>query len=358
MNRLPRQKKTRRTGREGLVAVSEILVMIAILAGLFWVGSLVLLPFTSDPDAARATSASSSDRCVYRISVDCDDNKIWVYRPSEGVMQLDLTTTVPEQALPLPGIEISAIGHSRDGISSIVGAMDGTIVVLDGRREATIFRLEQNGDMIIDAAMSDDGAVGFCITSAGKVLGRIGGNQGNREFSYQLPSRSPVTRAAINDRGTRMCVAQADGQITFHNPESGASDGTSLHVGSECNNFAWSADEKLIAAIGPSRILRVYDLASTRVAFQARFQLSSSAHPTSIVFSPDGQRLAVATNISNDVLLFDLGDSESTERIRGHDGIVRSMQFSSTSDRLYTASYDGTIREWSVASCTQIRRID
>lgn len=81
-------------------------------------------------------------------------------------------------------------------------------------------------------------------------------------------------------------------------------------------------------------------------------------HPdtlTSVVFSPDGRRMAT-TDEDRSVRIFDATDpSAPPETLNGHTGFVTSSAFRPDGAMLATGSEDGTVRLWDIARVTPAR---
>src|ERR1700733_5010803 len=76
----------------------------------------------------------------------------------------------------------------------------------------------------------------------------------------------------------------------------------------------------------------------------------------SVIFSPDGTRIASGSEDTT-IRLWDLmSGAQIGPSLRGHSGPVYSVAFSSDGTHVVSGSSDKTIRIWDAASCTPIRK--
>ena len=73
----------------------------------------------------------------------------------------------------------------------------------------------------------------------------------------------------------------------------------------------------------------------------------------SVAFSPDGKRLASASE-DGTVKLWDAATGQETLTLKGHTDIVTSVAFSPDGKRLASASRDGTVKVWDAATGQEI----
>ncbi len=66
---------------------------------------------------------------------------------------------------------------------------------------------------------------------------------------------------------------------------------------------------------------------------------------TSVAFSPEGKRLALAS-FDGTVKMWDATSGQEMLTLKGHTSVVRSVAFSADGKRLASASEDGTVKVW------------
>jgi WD40 repeat protein len=344
-------RNTPHLSRAGLIAIRELFVVFAAVAGVSC-GAAYLPEIFTNPTELK----SCSDRSVYRISLDRTGERLWVYRPGEDVAQLNLKSGQREASLPIGGMEVSALAHSREGATTLVcGTDDVATLIRDGQDVAQI----QANSHILKAAVSSNGFTSAFLTKGGRVLGWIARGQRLREFSYDLKPEPAIIQIAFNNTGNRLYVARCDGTIARHNADTGTLQGLAWRSGSTVVSFAMTEDgQRLGVATDDGRLL-VYDTRSKRLLCKGRLEPRfQSCHAVSLQFSSDGKHIAAATRFSTAIQIWDVEAGTLGGRLSGHDGPVSSMQFSEDSDQLYSASYDGSVREWSLKSYSQTRVID
>jgi WD40 repeat protein len=88
--------------------------------------------------------------------------------------------------------------------------------------------------------------------------------------------------------------------------------------------------------------VRLWDVATGK----ARATLIGTGPVLSVAFSPDGQTLAAASGDDNTVRLWDVASEKTRTTLTGHTGAVLSVAFSPDGRSLATGSSDHTARLW------------
>lgn len=345
--------------RRGMIATGEVTVVLVSLMGLFWLGSQLLSIVEMEPAANEAITRGCSERRVYRISVDADGQRMWIYRPMDGITHLNLQTGAVDGGRSTLGMEVYAVAHSGDGESSLVCSLEGTVVLYRGTADVLMSRCGTSGEMVVDAALSKDGTVAVCISPSGHVCGWSIEGETVKEISYELTSGPAITRMGLSKSGRRMCVVDSDGRLAIHDVATGVREPVIAELATTCNAIAWSDDEQQIVVASNGGFVRLLDSTTLSVVWKSSHgALFDSTCPTTVTISPDGGKIAMATNNLQDIYLWTTGSAEPAQLLKGHLGVVRTLQFTPDSSRILSGSYDGTIREWSVDTGSEIRVVD
>ena len=346
----------KRDPRRGLIAISEMLVLVCILASLLWIGTQVMAAVSGDYLAATVDTKGSNEHCVYRISLDQQGSRLWVYRPRQSLTQVNLVTNEVEQSLPVSNGSQLVVAHSRDGLTTMICDMEGNATLHRIGEETLVNRIKSGNDMIVDACINHD--IALCLSLNGQISGWKRSPGGVQPIRFDLPAGAPAIRFHISHAGSRLTVARLDGTVSFHDSIMGTIVEPELNVGNVCVIAGWSDDERLMAWMTSAGRLQVMQMADHRIIFDGDTGANASVRPTSLVISPDSRLIALSLNVQKNVQLWNVESGEMIGHLNGHEGIIRSLQFSPNSERLYTGSYDGTVREWSLDLKSVMRVVD
>lgn len=75
-----------------------------------------------------------------------------------------------------------------------------------------------------------------------------------------------------------------------------------------------------------------------------------------VCFSPDGNKLAVASCTNFNIYIWSISDEELKHEMNGHTSHICSINYSPDGKKIVTSSYDGSIRIWNIATgvCEQV----
>lgn len=153
-----------------------------------------------------------------------------------------------------------------------------------------------------------------------------------------------VATAAVDPAGSRIAIAAADGRVHIR-PLAGRGRVVQLaeHTGTVFA-LAWSPDGRRLATFGEDAT-RIWDTQSWRRV--ARLERDGEVLVGGI-FSPDGTELLTHARYGYDAILWRWDDAGKATPIvlTGHADVVETVAFTPDGTRAFTASNDGTAREW------------
>jgi WD40 repeat protein len=252
-------------------------------------------------EALRAALVESRRRAVLRTpdgvstAALSPDGGTIVTGSGDGTIRFWDTATsraVTKHALETP---VNSIAFSPDGALLLVAADDGARL-LNSTTFQTLARYARGGS-VHNAAFSRDGSL---IVTAEEGRARIWGKTGS--LMQSLPHRGSVQSAVFNQDGTLVLTAGGDGSARL-----------------------WDWTRGLVARsfTDPKHLLVL-----------------------SAALSPDGKRV-ITGGEDPTVRIWATSTGRVTARLRGHRGIVTSVQFSRDGKLVVTASKDDTVQVWS-----------
>jgi len=346
----------------------------------------------------------SDGRLTNKVQGHYADVTSLIVAPNEQlVCTASLDSTLGVWELPSWNRIINPAGHE----SSVTGvrfvASDKKIVSSDRNGQLRIWRGDTGAELEVLDTRSKE-IQSLAVNSDGNLLAWSDGlrklhvwSLGERKellplenFSVVLLFSRPV---ALSPDGKKLASVDQDGALTLWEPRSGArlwtakdrehkpraiafsasgdelvsaaEDGTVQQVRFAPRNevsireskvqtqaIALSRDGRLLALAGRNEI-RVFDtvswdLKAQLAVCQTTTASSAPAHPNDLVLSlsPDGRWLAY----SNDdvVRLHDLAGRKQVRELKGHKGVVTSLDFSIDGTTLLSGSSDTTVLAWSV----------
>jgi eukaryotic-like serine/threonine-protein kinase len=145
-----------------------------------------------------------------------------------------------------------------------------------------------------------------------------------------------VTSLEFSPDGKRLASADSAGAVKVWDARTGQE---TLNL--KGHSVAFSPNGNLLAA-GSNGGIKVWDVATGHVTVTLK---GDNAAMGSVVFSPDGKRLASATwNVT--VKVWDAATGQETATLKGHTNNITRVEFSPDGKRLASADSDGALKVW------------
>lgn len=155
------------------------------------------------------------------------------------------------------------------------------------------------------------------------------------------------------DGGSLMGVCQ-DGQVRFWSTQTGALQRAVPWTKDDLRGVTLSPDLRLLAASGPEKVIKVWDLKSGEMRHRMP---ALSVAPGELAISPDGKMLASNAEAENTVRLWDLATAK--QKLTLPDGLGNSsLLFSPDGSLLVGANSDTTVRVWHTGTGKPVAVID
>lgn len=352
--------------RAGFLATKELCLILIVLAGLVWgvVPQLLYWATLQDPRDAKARSSvelASTEQGVLRMSLDRTGRRLWVSRLDRSVVQYHVATGTAEQSLPSQDVELLSVGHSGDGLTSLMFSIDGEVALFrNGNQLQFVHGLGKDFHRG-HTELSADGNLAMIILDDGRVEGWVQLKSESEPFSYTLQNKSKVDCTALDSSGSLLFVAHRDGAATVYEARTGRVEKTLPRLTRLCTAADWSDDGQTLVVGFIDGSVRVFDVRSGKTIAEALdIKNSNLATPriVGLAISATGKKVAVTATGSNDIFVWECHAMNSVHLLRGHLGQPWAVEFSPDGELLYSGGADGTIREWSLQTFTQQRTME
>ncbi|MFN0137912.1 MAG: protein kinase domain-containing protein, partial [Phycisphaerae bacterium] len=282
-------------------------------------------------DMINALAATHDDS---RLATGSRDGTVRIWSVETGTMLAQCESAA--------GVNVLALCFTRDGDALVGGLGDGTVRLWNahsaeplrilGRHKGTISTVSAGRDGVVVSASSDGVLQQFDLLQD--------------DSCHEIASQ-PYTMqaAAFSISGEFLITWNANGAIWLReaaNPERVV---VRLEFGGRVFQAAVSPDATMLAAAGTEGGLMVWDLSSGELLHNFSTPLNTNSI-RSIAFSPSSELIAAGSH--RNVVVYSLSSGEVVRQHRGHEETVRGLWFAPDERKLYSASWDRTLRLWDV----------
>ncbi len=276
-----------------------------------------------------------TDRAIARLAISPRGDQVLVF---DGKMIWSIAYAGGALVPLAPGLDkLSAVAWSADRKWLALGSARPEISLVELATGA-VTELRGHTDAIYSLAFSRDGT--RLLSASDDATARVW-RLSNGTATVLLGHDDDVDHARFSADERSVVTASLDGSIRVWSLDSPAA--KILDEGAPI--------EQLWLEAGRALVMTGSEAARWDLAIGVREPLFSWAHASGSlgtgVVSSDGERLAIP-NADGSVALHD--EHGATRVLRGHRGLLTKVEFARAGDALFTASSDGSLRRWDVAT--------
>ena len=340
--------------RAVLLALAVGSLMMLLLAAL-WLGQMARRNAqATQVQAQLATSRELAAAGVSALQVDPERSVLLGLQAVVTADTLEARNTL-HQALPELHIVRSITAHETGGAPGVAFSPDGARLASIGVDGAAKVWNTGSGELVqtftdepdtigYDIAFSPDGEL-LAASWASQVLvwDAVSGEQ-----RWRLPGKvlgaAAIDRIDFSSDGTRLAVANMDGQPKIWDLVNGREIFTLVGHTDICDGIAFSPDGRRLATGDIAGIVKVWDAATG----QELFTLDHGGVVHGVAFSPDGRHLAAAGEDGR-LLVWDLDTQRRLLSLPSRSGLY-DVTYLPDGKRLVTVHQDGTTTVWDAAT--------
>jgi WD40 repeat protein len=255
------------------------------------------------------------------------------------------------------------------GASRLVGASGGAdrsepgeVKVWDAQTGQEVLTLRGHTDCIFRVCFSPDGRRLATAAVMDRVV-KVWDAQTGQDVGTLRGHTDWVTSVCFSPDG-RLASASADATVKVWDARTGQDARTLEGHTAEVTGVCFSPDGRRLATAAADRTVKLWDAQTGQVRLTLR---GHTAPVTGVCFSPDGRRLASASGVwdqqkgyraSGEVKVWDAQTGQEIRTLTGHTDLVTGVCFSPDGRRIASASNDCTARVWDAETGQLIRTLD
>ncbi|MCA9914553.1 MAG: PQQ-binding-like beta-propeller repeat protein, partial [Anaerolineae bacterium] len=229
-------------------------------------------------------------------------------------------------------------------------AIDAAVRVYDVRTHELLHTLEGHRWVVDSVRFHPDGETIFSGSWDGLII-RWNLETGEQVQTYE-GHEGHVNMIRLNEDGSRLYSAGGDGKVIVWDTETGEQL-TSFEHESSVVSVALSPDESQLVTGSGNNVI-IWDLASGE---RVQTLVGHTGSVNEAIFHPDGKRV-FSTSWDATVRLWDVASGEQIGEYTGHNDTTWGLAVTSDGSLLLTTSSDQTVRLWDVETAEELHRYE
>lgn len=228
---------------------------------------------------------------------------------------------------------------------------DNRIVdVFDTKTSRKLGTLEGHTGSLSAVAYSPDGK--RIITASEDKTAKVWDGETFREMGTLIGHTDGLISVTFNPNGKQIVTTSRDHTVKVWDTETFAEMGT-LKETDWIDSVVYSPDGQRIA-IASGKSINMYEAETLQELGSITVDVDRGRH---IVYSPDSKRIAAFSQYKDEIVIWDAETFQELGTLKGHKASVNSAVYSSDNRHILTASRDGTVKIWDAETFKCIRTI-
>jgi WD40 repeat protein len=293
-------------------------------------------------EASEETIAAHDDM-VFGLVGSPDGQRLATCSRDGSLCVWDVLTRKPLLRFGHPGTT-QCIAFRNDGQRIVSGSDDGMVRAWDAQSGRMIRIAGKHARAVISVAYGSNQTI---ASASGDGKARIWNEETGEKISELAEQPGAIHGVTFSSDGTVLVSWNHYGAICVRNAE-GSQVRHRLSFEGTLQSVVVSADNAWVAAGGANGRIRLWDAQTGTLAHELQNPLSTST-VRSLAFSHNSELLATG-QIGRDIVLWSVRDGTRRGLLQGHEEAVAGLWFATDNDKLFSASWDHTIRIWNWAA--------